>query len=467
MGNRYSTYRQSGAPETTTLNVQESTPLLDPDNSSTATNEPQPSVQPSVQSSVQSSAPTTKRLPQRKPTYTHPFIDMINRNCSEAEMVNTLQVFCGRIEVGTDQYGRPIYESVDQIEFTAPVLQVFSYCANNGKKTVVKWLVDNFVPLQVSYDNNYCFFECLRWKHYDIADMIVQHESFNPTTEALENLLSRNKYADFRKCMVSPYLRGDMQTYRFTFQHYIDNNQYTNVNNLFQMIKRKLCEPDLQITDQIYPNPRLVQQSQVVQEPQNVEAIEAIEAIEAVEAVETVEKVVVEPIEENMQIVEQTVHISTNEAMTEDCLQAGISNLEEFDNICVELESPTVDTQCSPLDTLENNSSFGLELCNRDKGMRVGEMERAALQTLEKTDLEAWVAAEKSKRAPWKSSSLEKLKEQALEEKPSNICTASESTPTNSDNDSIKYLIDEQDKKTSQVDQMDTPTSLGAPESSD
>jgi hypothetical protein len=188
---------------------------------------------------------------------------MISKNSSEAEVINTLQAFCGRTQVGTDQLGRPIYETVDQTEFIAPVLQIFSYCANNGKKAVVQWLVTEFVPLQVSYDNNYCFFECLKWSHNDIAEMIVNHESFEPTMQVLENLLSRSKYANFRTCMNSPRLSGEIRTYRFTFMRYIDNNQFSNVCELLRKIRQRESDQNIQIDDQILPDPRFAKLQQV------------------------------------------------------------------------------------------------------------------------------------------------------------------------------------------------------------
>lgn len=187
----------------------------------------------------------------------HPFFDMIDRNCSEAEMINMLQAFCGRTQVGTDQVGRPIYDVVDQLDFLAPVMQVFSYCATNGRRSVAQWILTNFVPLQVSYDNNFCYFDCLKYGFIDIADMIAQHESFNPTFQALQNMLERQKYPLFMKCMSSPYLTSDMNTYRYTFMHYLEQSQYSNVVALFDLIKQRANNPSIEITDTVYPNPRL------------------------------------------------------------------------------------------------------------------------------------------------------------------------------------------------------------------
>ena len=229
---------------------------------------------------------STTNVPQvsikKKSDYVHPFIQMIDKYSSESEMINTLEAFCGKTQIGTDQNGQPIYEVIDQMEFFAPVLQVFSYCANNGKKSVVQWLMNNFVPLQVSYDNNFCYFECLKFNHHDIIDMIVSHESFIPSMEILENLISRNKYAHFRTCMASSHLRDDLSTYRFTFMHYIDNNQYNNVNNLFNLIKQRITNKTIEISDQIYPNPKFVQLQQPVpveQTPLQTEMIETVQII--------------------------------------------------------------------------------------------------------------------------------------------------------------------------------------------
>ena len=263
MGNSASTYNQVPQSQISAdnTNIQDTT-LISP----SMLSELPPEMEMASDSMPMPTMATPKVVVKKQPAYVHPFIEMINRGCSEAEMINTLQAFCGRVEVGQDQLGRPIYEAVDQIEFIAPVLHVFSYCANNGKKSVVQWLVTNYIPLQVSYENNFCFFECLQWKHLDIAEMIVNHESFEPTMQVLENLLSRDKFANFRTCMNSPRLCCDFRTYRFTFMHYIDNNQFTNVRELYKKIRQRESGQNISIDDQIYPNPRLAKLQTVSQE---------------------------------------------------------------------------------------------------------------------------------------------------------------------------------------------------------
>lgn len=198
------------------------------------------------------------KAPYKKSNYVHPFIELINRNASEDEIIGTLSVFMCSIPIGTDENGRPIYEEVDQLSFLIPVTQVFAYAANNGKKNLTKWLMENFVPLRVSEDNNFCYFESLRWKHDEIADMIASHESFVPTMTTLYSLMSRGKYDIFKRCMSSPHLTGDMMTYRFTLSNYIDNSKYQEVNDLLQKIKSRDCGRHVDIIDPIMPNPRLV-----------------------------------------------------------------------------------------------------------------------------------------------------------------------------------------------------------------
>lgn len=254
----------------TETNSTESTPIDDSTQQSTQPTQPVQPAQP-VQP-VQMSQPqvTTISNVRPRPKYVHPFISMIERNSSEAEMINTLQAFCGRVQIGCDQYGRPIYEAVDQTEFIGPVLQVFSYCATNGRKNVVQWLLDNFVPLQVSYDNNFCYHECSRWKHLDIADMLCCHESFVPEVSILFNLLERSRYNVFRTCIQSPHLRGDFQTYRYTFLRYIDTSDYEAVKSLLSKINQRISGQTVEITDTVYPNPRLVPQQNsqtIVAEP--------------------------------------------------------------------------------------------------------------------------------------------------------------------------------------------------------
>jgi len=270
-----------------------------------------------------------KPLP-KKSTYVHPFIELVNRSASETEIIGTIGAFICCREIEKDSNDKPIYEEIDQTTFITPMTQVFAYAANNGKTQLTKWIMDNFVPLQVSYDNNFCYFESLKWQHSHIADMIAYHESFVPTINILENLISRNKYDVFKHCMKSPYLKSDLHKYRFTFRKYIDDGNYECVKNLLANIKKKEQGTMIDIWDPICPNPFLVptvqpvetivpidtteftgqlmeitesielsvqptaqsiQSVQSVQSGQSIEAVQSGQSIEAVQSVQSVQSV--------------------------------------------------------------------------------------------------------------------------------------------------------------------------------
>lgn len=216
--------------------------------------------------------------------FVHPFLDMLERRATASEMINTLAAYCGKIEIGKDQYGREIYETVDQTEFIGPVLQVFAYTTTRSMTDVVRWLLDNFVPLQVSYDNNFCYFESLRWNHTTVADMLIEHESFNPTIDVLENLLTRKSYTQFKKCMSSAYIlpSNPIGQYKYTFIHYIDLQDYNATHHLFTQIKQKISDPSTEITHMIYPISNMILETDIPTDtmildsdiiPENIESL--------------------------------------------------------------------------------------------------------------------------------------------------------------------------------------------------
>ena len=226
--------------------------------------EPTQTIQPvAVPVPVQSIPTPTFPVSSRR-KYIHPFIQLINQNASATEMISTMSAYLSSVEIGTDDNGNKIYDAVDQTEFIAPVIQVFSYCANNGRGAVVQYLMDNFIPLQVSYDNNYCFFETQKWGHHSICDMIVSHQSFVPTMAVLENLYSRSKFEQIKMCMSRAHLTGTLRTYRFTISSYVDQARYTAINDLFTQIKRLDTDATFVITHEVVPDPRFAPKIAVV-----------------------------------------------------------------------------------------------------------------------------------------------------------------------------------------------------------
>ena len=299
--------------ETTTSNENQSQPPVPNTVQTASIDQPvAPVVQVAPVVPVVPVAPVVS-MPTKRKQYVHPLIELVLNQDTENKMIDWLQSFVGTNKIATGPTGNPIYEVVDQMDFVAPVLELFSYCASNKKMKVVQWLYDNFVPLNVSYDGNFCYNECLKWNNYDMADMIAKHESFNPTMDIFENLLSRNKYDLFKKCMASPFLKDDMFTYRFTFMHYVDTNQYSAIRSLLEKIKKRQSLSANSITDQVYPNPRLPKP--VEQQPSLSASTEPVEVvIDSSYQADTSEGAVEETVEE---AVEETVEETVVEAVEE------------------------------------------------------------------------------------------------------------------------------------------------------
>jgi hypothetical protein len=197
-----------------------------------------------------SSSPITNKPLAKK--FVHPFIEMLERRDSEDLLIKTMGLYMG-IDGGTNM--QEVY-TVDQFEFKAPVLEVFSYACAYGKDKLIRWLMDNFLPLEVSYDNNFCFLEAIKWSKFDTADLIATHDSFIPTTSILSNLFSRRKYNIIKTCVMSPRATGLIRTYRFTFAQYINANMTSSVDTLINRIQQKESNSVFEIVDPVYPNPR-------------------------------------------------------------------------------------------------------------------------------------------------------------------------------------------------------------------
>ena len=201
---------------------------------------------------MQDSTVTYSQIPsyhEKQEAYVHPFIELINKGSSEQEIIDTMTTYMGTIPIGKDDNGNDIFDYVDQTLFIQPVMIVFSYATSNNKMMIVEWLLKNYIPLQVSYSDNFCYFEALKWNYYNMADLIVQHKSFIPSIMVLENLIYRNKYDLFKICMNSPGLEGILLKYKYNFLSYLDMNDTENIINLLNQIK----EYEMNNKDIIYP----------------------------------------------------------------------------------------------------------------------------------------------------------------------------------------------------------------------
>lgn len=195
---------------------------------------------------------TNSQIPlihEKQEVYVHPFIESINKGSSEQEIIDIMTAYMGTIPIGKDENGNEIFDYVDQTLFIQPVMIVFSYATSNNKTILVDWLLKNYVPLQVSYSDNFCYFEALKWNYNNMADLILQHKSFIPSLSVLENLIHRNRYDLFKICMNSPCLEGVLFKYKYNFLYYLDKNDTENIINLLNQIK----EYEMNNKDIIYP----------------------------------------------------------------------------------------------------------------------------------------------------------------------------------------------------------------------
>lgn len=166
---------------------------------------------------------------------THPFVEMISSNMSEEQMISTMEAFMGTTSVS--QSDTPSFYVVDQMEFFAPVLHVFANATYNGKRNVVKWILNNFVPLDVSYDNNFFYKETLKQNNFDITEMLTDHPSFVSDMFVLEDLLKRQKFDLFKKFVLNT--NGLIQTRAPSLYTYIDEGKINEAIDLFNQIKQE------------------------------------------------------------------------------------------------------------------------------------------------------------------------------------------------------------------------------------
>ena len=140
-----------------------------------------------IQSSdyYRSSDGLTKRNPPKIPSYTptksniSPILEYAAKNSSQESIIKMLEEFCIPTE---DTF-------IDQYLIIAPIMILFHKCVINKRKKVIYWLMENYFPLQVSYDNNVCFFHAIHHGSPDIAIEITNHHSFVPTKSFLHSLI--------------------------------------------------------------------------------------------------------------------------------------------------------------------------------------------------------------------------------------------------------------------------------------
>lgn len=184
--------------------------------------------------------------------YSHPLIQVLQRTHTQEDVIDTLQAFVGNTEAGVNPDGSIVYDVVDQMDYFPQVMEVFAYACGYGHEKIVQWLLDNYVPLDVSYNENQCFIECIRMGHIHIAKMIMEHESFNPSVDVLIAVKNNDEY--LRTYLMKPNLDGDLKTYRYTLLNYLENKQYTEIESLLNNIKYEIKIDDVILDEPIEVN---------------------------------------------------------------------------------------------------------------------------------------------------------------------------------------------------------------------
>ena len=143
-----------------------------------------------------SSAISTKTQPKLKTRINlSPILEFVAKTANEQEIIAMLSEFClsNQQHKSFDQYSNPDqkveYESFDQYIIIGPVMILYHQCILQGRKRVALWLMQNYYPLQVSYDNNTCYYHAIHHGRTDIAEAIIGHHSFIPTKNMLHMFL--------------------------------------------------------------------------------------------------------------------------------------------------------------------------------------------------------------------------------------------------------------------------------------
>ena len=133
--------------------------------------------------------------------YVHPLIELTQNNSSEQDILDNLDLFCGKKLIDYDLAGQPIYEVVDQTLFIAQVTLIMDHAVQENHVNVFGWIIREFVPLDVSSSHNDLFFKAGQLGRKEMTDLLVNHESFHPTHRILQALISKSDFDGLKACL--------------------------------------------------------------------------------------------------------------------------------------------------------------------------------------------------------------------------------------------------------------------------
>ena len=222
--------------------------------------------------------------------------------------------------------------------------------------------MENYILLNVSYQDNYCFFESAKWNHRDISDMIARHYSFIPSLNTMRFMLQNNKYDLLEISLKSPHLRDDLNTYKYTLLFYLETRNFALFDSLITTIQQRITDKSIVITDPVMDRNY---RNHIVSSTTEQTVTEAVEQpiTETVEqpVTETVEQPVTETVEQPVtETVEQPVTETVEQPITETVEQPVTETIEQ--PVTEAVEEPVTETVEQPItETVEQSVTETVE----------------------------------------------------------------------------------------------------------
>jgi hypothetical protein len=153
----------------------------------------------------------------------------INMNANQDVIIRTMDAFCGSNN-GT--------EIVDQTIFASSMINILYEACKRNYFQVVQWICTNFVPIDVSHDNNICYSITT---NDQIRKTLSEHHSFCVSAVTLkQDLNTREKfinYLDSSSGVIFSYKEPLIWFYDVSARN---NNLGTLFDAMFQILNMKI-----------------------------------------------------------------------------------------------------------------------------------------------------------------------------------------------------------------------------------
>ena len=173
--------------------------------------------------------------------FVHPLIELLNKYPNEQQLIENMNAFCGSTFLGmSEETGEPVYEMVDQLDCMYPMLMILYYSVRNSYKNAVIWILENYLPIQVSHSDNDFFKVAIHKNNFEIAELLLNHPSFEPSIQVLKTSLANNRFDFIRKCLENPNLPKSIAFYKSTILNNLDAGNKEKINAILDKIQELL-----------------------------------------------------------------------------------------------------------------------------------------------------------------------------------------------------------------------------------